>query len=1546
MRPRSSAILGVLALLLVVGGVTIAVLSHRASVASHPAPVAAAPIEEPEKQPAERPAEPVAHPVPPAARPVQPATEPAVQPAPAEAQPAQPAEQPAQPTQPAAQPEQQPAAQPAPAQPAQPTTQPAAQAAQPTPAPTLPAAAPPPPAQPAAEAEASITIDSPLDGSAYHSTVKLRGRVRDSGQADSTRQIDSASWAVAGTDRSGEIRLAPDGSFLVQVPAAGLRSDITVTVRVRKKSGSLTEKAVTLKDAGAGPSISIASPSSGATYGSTVTVNGKVAGPADAEDPMAEVASLAWRVDGAELKGAPRLGAEGAFSFSFSTVGLHGAVNVVVEAVDRNGHATSSRLGLSDRASGPALQIDSPEDGGAYNSTLAVEGTAGDPSDPSGSPAEVKTISWRIIGSPSLKGEASLQKEGTFRFSIPTAGLAGTQVLELRAEDLNGRVTVRTLTVAQAAKPVQPPAQASQPAPSVTPGSAVAAQPSAQPTQAASREPPSLSITAPADKSRYGGSVAVSGRVTNSAADAGADSVASLSWSITGTRLSGTAAVGKAGDFSFVVKTAGLSGTQVLNVKAANRQGVSAERVIVLMDDGKGLPIVITSPSSGVYYKDSLLVEGRVADAASASELKALTYEVQGAAGMSGKVVTDAKGGFRLPLAFSGVSGNVLVRLSAEDVNGRLSQAELTLRDGNRKPSIEVVSPLPGGTFSSLIRVSGSVTDPYAGEADSQGIESLSWLISPVEFSRSSTPAKGAAALGAGNAFRFSLPTQSLSGAQLLTLTAVAKNGNRAETTVKLAQADNDVPSFSAAPSDRQIVLSWAPVPLAARYDLSYAAGGATPENGTTMTGVSSPVTLKGLANGSLVSLRLRVRYDDAGAGQSAVLRAVPLAPSTLAPAVKSDYQQIHVSWDRVPGADVYDVWRSLSADAGFAKIATALSATMYVDTGVEFGRAYYYAISPSGPIAPLSAPTAGKSLAFPSDKLAHVGSAVMSGARRVTVNGGYAFVASGAQGVRIVDVSKPTGPVAVGEIATTDAWCVAIRGSYAYVADGESGLRVLDISAPRAPLDIGMRKTSDARAVALSGTYAYVADGDKGLKVIDITDPRSLPRVASVDTENALDVMVIGSRLYLADGAGGLKIFDITHPAAPTLLATEATSDARALAALPGLILVADGSQGLRIFDATDAAKLALLATFDTGRAASVAAEDSFAYVTDGATGMKVVDLEDPAHPALFASRATTGAVGVGIENGYAYVANALGVDLMRIQIQGRSFRVASCETGGKAFQVTVSGDKAYIASHSQGVRVIDVADPSKVSDASLVGSASTRFAQRVAVKDALAFVADGTSGMRIIDLGQALPSEAGAYRPGGNVSSVAVNGDVAYVAAGDQGVHVLNVTQPSALTEKGWLRTTNALDIVVSEAWAFVADGDGGTKVLDISNPAKPVVAATVPGNARALALAGSLLAVEGSSGVSIVDVTDPRAPVAKGRYDTTYAEAVAASGRYVYVAEGYRGLTVLDVSRPSRPTVVSTCEDVFAVGVAVKGSYALVVDSFGLRVVQVLIPEWLAN
>jgi hypothetical protein len=90
----------------------------------------------------------------------------------------------------------------------------------------------------------------------------------------------------------------------------------------------------------------------------------------------------------------------------------------------------------------------------------------------------------------------------------------------------------------------------------------------------------------------------------------------------------------------------------------------------------------------------------------------------------------------------------------------------------------------------------------------------------------------------------------------------------------------------------------------------------------------------------------------------------------------------------------------------------------------------------------------------------------------------------------------------------------------------------------------------------------------------------------------------------------------------------------------------------------------------------------------------------------------------------------------------------------------------------------------------------------------------------------------------------------------------------------------------------------------------------------------------------------VADPASPRLLGSYETGQVEALALNGRYVYVAEGFRGLTVLDASQPEHLEVISTCTDVYAAGVAAKGNYALVVDSFGLRVIQILIPEWLLN
>ena len=241
-----------------------------------------------------------------------------------------------------------------------------------------------------------------------------------------------------------------------------------------------------------------------------------------------------------------------------------------------------------------------------------------------------------------------------------------------------------------------------------------------------------------------------------------------------------------------------------------------------------------------------------------------------------------------------------------------------------------------------------------------------------------------------------------------------------------------------------------------------------------------------------------------------------------------------------------------------------------------------------------------------------------------------------------------------------------------------------------------------------------------------------------------------------------------------------------------------------------------------------------------------------------------------MAVAGNHAYIADAAGLEIMRIQIYGRSFRVASCNAGGKAFQVAVSGDWAYVAAHAGGLRVVKVSDPSQVSNSSAVASAAAQNAQSVSVQDKLAFVADGTGGIRIFDASPAwktpaeAPVEAGSYRTGGYVYRVVASGSVAFAANGDRGLRILDVSDPAAPSELGSLRTDDAHDVAVQKGIAYVADGNSGLRVVDVSDPAHPAaVSRPIGGNALNLALSGNLLLVGGSSGVRIFDITNPRAP-----------------------------------------------------------------------------------
>ena len=141
---------------------------------------------------------------------------------------------------------------------------------------------------------------------------------------------------------------------------------------------------------------------------------------------------------------------------------------------------------------------------------------------------------------------------------------------------------------------------------------------------------------------------------------------------------------------------------------------------------------------------------------------------------------------------------------------------------------------------------------------------------------------------------------------------------------------------------------------------------------------------------------------------------------------------------------------------------------------------------------------------------------AIPGAANNVDVNGTFAYVAAGAAGLHVVDVSDPTQSHIVGTVDTPgNADDVKVVGSLAYVADGTEGLRIVDVHMPAAPqLRGAVRTLGIAQGVVVRGALAYVAAGDAGLQVINVQNPDAPVLVGSVQTPGTARVWMSTGRL------------------------------------------------------------------------------------------------------------------------------------------------------------------------------------------------------------------------------------------------------------------------------------------------------------------------------------------------------------------------------------------------------------------------------------------------
>jgi hypothetical protein len=522
-----------------------------------------------------------------------------------------------------------------------------------------------------------------------------------------------------------------------------------------------------------------------------------------------------------------------------------------------------------------------------------------------------------------------------------------------------------------------------------------------------------------------------------------------------------------------------------------------------------------------------------------------------------------------------------------------------------------------------------------------------------------------------------------------------------------------------------------------------------------------------------------------------------------------------------------------------------------------------------------------------------------------VELSGGYAYMASGGTGLRVVDARDPARAgqatvfkLAGGHRASVDD--VSVVGDRAYVVGLENGdavLRVLDVADPAQPTMVGgMGLRVPASRLAVSGSHAFVVVPEEGLYVVDISasNPRHVRTVPAAGSRY-VDVRVVGSTAYVSTaqaGAFGLAIVDATDPQAPVEVASISTparpSD---LDAEDGAVYLSGADGALRVVDASEPRAPRLAATVNVpAQPSDVAFASGHAYVADedGLWLFAPADGPQPRGVGLYNPGWTPRAI--ASRGSLLYVtAGPSGLFVLDTatprapQVLGQLAPPSSSVSYGP---IALAGDLAYVLSAAgqsmapfASLHIIDISDPTQPRLTNQFATSLRTDPNQMVVRGDYVMLAAGGAGLGIIDVvNPAEPFEIGYLGLRGSVRSVSVLGDNAYASAGPvlRVVSLVDERRPEPVGELALSGESYGLEALAQQAYVFVRH--------------EPVPEAGLRGGLFHLGL-GQPLAPEELRSLALPAPGTETAPPG-------FVERVALSPSNAYVAAGPAGLMVVPV------------------------------------------------
>ncbi|MFC1569859.1 LamG-like jellyroll fold domain-containing protein, partial [bacterium] len=478
----------------------------------------------------------------------------------------------------------------------------------------------------------------------------------------------------------------------------------------------------------------------------------------------------------------------------------------------------------------------------------------------------------------------------------------------------------------------------------------------------------------------------------------------------------------------------------------------------------------------------------------------------------------------------------------------------------------------------------------------------------------------------------------------------------------------------------------------------------------------------------------------------------------------------------------------------------------------------------------------------------------------------------------------------------------------------------------------LGRWASGPCRSIVATADALYMGNGSY-LDILNATNPNV--RYSRYEFPGLIqDIFYQSFKIYVAVENAGVYVLDRGSITNPTLDGQYPTNgDARRLAYQDGYIYLADGEFGFVIIRTSDFDPMGVIQS--TAPVQDVVVSGDYAYLAMDAIGLVTVDISNPSSPVALDTADVPGpAYGVSVRGTTAFVAvQNLGVFAVDVTNPSQlddinNWAVEPNSITLNDITVDVGGETAYVSDEGYGLRVIDLTTMTEKTSLNTGGEALSLYIDQNYV-----YLADGTSGLKKIDVAVIPPDQVGFVLSGGSAMDVLFTPNATYVAGGIGGLWVLNheSLHDGIVSMFVHWDTQNAQGLALDGIVLMIADGPGGLLFYNVDNPASPTYITTIPTASEMFdvtILGDYAYVAEGIAGIRRVDISNPLEPLDQGIIGETngfQAIGVTADERSnrIYISADTDGMKILDVNSLTITGTYNNDSHVQAVGVPSAGS-----------------------